>query len=390
MKERFLSLDVFRGATVAGMILVNNPGSWGHMFSPLKHAAWHGCTPTDLVFPFFLFAVGNAFAFVMPGLQQGGTGAFYKKVVKRTILIFLIGLLLTWWPFVQWRGGELVFKHWVNPDNPESGIRILGVLQRIALCYFFAAIILYYFKIKGAAIISAIILLGYWLILYVFGDPADPYSMDGYAGNAIDKSILGVAHMYKGEGKPFDPEGILSTLPAIVQVILGYFAGYYIRLKGKTYEMITHLFVAGCVLVFAGFFWDLAFPINKKIWTSSYVVYTTGLALLIIATIIWAIEMKGWKGAGARFFEVFGKNPLFIFALSALIPKTLALLRWTDRLNDKGDPVYITPLPWFYQKILRPLFEEQRISSFLYSVCFLLVFWAICHWMDKKKIYIKV
>lgn len=390
MKERFLSLDVFRGATVAGMILVNNPGSWGHMFSPLKHAAWHGCTPTDLVFPFFLFAVGNAFAFVMPGLQQGGTGAFYKKVVKRTILIFLIGLLLTWWPFVQWRGGELVFKHWVNPDNPESGIRILGVLQRIALCYFFAAIILYYFKIKGAAIISAIILLGYWLILYVFGDPADPYSMDGYAGNAIDKSILGVAHMYKGEGKPFDPEGILSTLPAIVQVILGYFAGYYIRLKGKTYEMITHLFVAGCVLVFAGFFWDLAFPINKKIWTSSYVVYTTGLALLIIATIIWAIEMKGWKGAGARFFEVFGKNPLFIFALSALIPKTLALLRWTDRLNDKGDPVYITPLPWFYQKILRPLFEDQRISSFLYSVCFLLVFWAICHWMDKKKIYIKV
>lgn len=390
MKERFLSLDVFRGATVAGMILVNNPGSWGHMFSPLKHAAWHGCTPTDLVFPFFLFAVGNAFAFVMPGLQQGGTGAFYKKVVKRTILIFLIGLLLTWWPFVQWRGGELVFKHWVNPDSPESGIRILGVLQRIALCYFFAAIILYYFKIKGAAIISAIILLGYWLILYVFGDPADPYSMDGYAGNAIDKSILGVAHMYKGEGKPFDPEGILSTLPAIVQVILGYFAGYYIRLKGKTYEMITHLFVAGCVLVFAGFFWDLAFPINKKIWTSSYVVYTTGLALLIIATIIWAIEMKGWKGAGARFFEVFGKNPLFIFALSALIPKTLALLRWTDRLNDKGDPVYITPLPWFYQKILRPLFEDQRISSFLYSVCFLLVFWAICHWMDKKKIYIKV
>lgn len=390
MKERFLSLDVFRGATVAGMILVNNPGSWGHMFSPLKHAAWHGCTPTDLVFPFFLFAVGNAFAFVMPGLQQGGTGAFYKKVVKRTILIFLIGLLLTWWPFVQWRGGELVFKHWVNPENPESGIRILGVLQRIALCYFFAAIILYYFKIKGAAIISAIILLGYWLILYVFGDPADPYSMDGYAGNAIDKSILGVAHMYKGEGKPFDPEGILSTLPAIVQVILGYFAGYYIRLKGKTYEMITHLFVAGCVLVFAGFFWDLAFPINKKIWTSSYVVYTTGLALLIIATIIWAIEMKGWKGAGARFFEVFGKNPLFIFALSALVPKTLALLRWTDRLNDKGDPVYITPLPWFYQKILRPLFEDQRISSFLYSVCFLLVFWAICHWMDKKKIYIKV
>lgn len=390
MKERFLSLDVFRGATVAGMILVNNPGSWGHMFGPLKHAPWHGCTPTDLVFPFFLFAVGNAFAFVMPGLQAGGTGIFYKKVIRRTILIFLIGLLLTWWPFIQWRGTELVFKHWVNPQNPESGIRILGVLQRIALCYFFAAIIIYYFRIKGAAVISAIILLAYWWILYAFGSAGDPYSIEGYAGNALDKSVLGVAHMYKGEGRPFDPEGILSTIPAIVQVILGYFAGYYIRLKGKSYEMITHLFVAGCALVFVGFMWDLVFPINKKIWTSSYVLYTTGLALLIIAFIIWAIEMKSWKGAGARFFEVFGKNPLFIFALSALVPKTLSLIRWTDRFTEEGKPVFISPLPWFYQKILRPLFEDQRISSLLYAICFLLVFWAICHWMDKKKIYIKV
>lgn len=390
LKERFLSLDVFRGATVAGMILVNNPGSWGNMFSPLKHAPWHGCTPTDLVFPFFLFAVGNAFAFVMPRLQAAGTASFYKKVIKRTILIFLIGLLLTWWPFVQWRGTELVFKHWVNPNNPDSGIRILGVLQRIALCYFFAAIIIYYFKIKGTAIISAIILLAYWWILYAFGAPGDPYSIDGYAGNAVDKAVLGVAHMYKGEGKPFDPEGLLSTLPAIVQVILGYFAGYYIKMKGKTYEMITHLFVAGCALIAVGFFWDLVFPINKKIWTSSYVIYTTGLALLIIAVIIWAIELKGWKGAGAKFFEVFGKNPLFIFALSALVPKTLSLLRWTDRLNDEGKPVFISPLPWFYQKILRPLFEDQRIPSFIYAVCFLLVFWAICHIMDKKKIYIKV
>src|SRR5690606_2189296 len=133
------------------------------------------------------------FAFVMPGLQAGGTGIFYKKVIRRTILIFLIGLLLTWWPFIQWRGTELVFKHWVNPQNPESGIRILGVLQRIALCYFFAAIIIYYFRIKGAAIISAIILLTYWWILYAFGSAGDPYSIEGYAGNALDKSVLGVA-----------------------------------------------------------------------------------------------------------------------------------------------------------------------------------------------------
>src|SRR5690606_38707159 len=140
MKQRYYSLDVFRGATVALMIMVNNPGTWKHIFAPLRHAEWHGWTPTDLVFPFFLFAVGNAMAFVMPLLQEGGAAIFWKKVTKRTIVIFLIGLFIMWWPFVQWRGEELVFKQWVNPDNPDQGIRILGVLQRIALAYFFASI----------------------------------------------------------------------------------------------------------------------------------------------------------------------------------------------------------------------------------------------------------
>src|SRR4051794_17570323 len=170
MNQRYYSLDVFRGATVALMILVNNPGSWAHIYSPFEHATWHGCTPTDLVFPFFLFAVGNAMAFVMPRLHEKGTAVFLKKVIKRSLLIFAIGLFLNWSPFVQWKEGYLVFKQWEN-------VRILGVLQRIALCYFFASLIVYFFKLKGALIISAIILLGYWLLCFTLGNAGDPYSL---------------------------------------------------------------------------------------------------------------------------------------------------------------------------------------------------------------------
>ncbi|MEJ7682736.1 MAG: heparan-alpha-glucosaminide N-acetyltransferase domain-containing protein [Segetibacter sp.] len=212
MNQRYYSLDVFRGATVAFMILVNNPGSWANIYAPLDHATWHGCTPTDLVFPFFLFAVGNAMAFVMPRFQEKGTGYFLRKIIKRTLLIFGIGLFLNWCPFVQWKDDQLIFKVWAN-------IRIFGVLQRIAICYFFASLIIYFFKIRGALVITGIILFGYWLLCYAFGSKDDPYSLEGYFGTAIDKTVLGINHMYKGEGAAFDPEGIASTLPAIVQVI---------------------------------------------------------------------------------------------------------------------------------------------------------------------------
>ena len=223
--QRYQSLDVFRGATVALMILVNNPGSWGHIFSPLAHASWHGLTPTDLVFPFFLFAVGNAMSFVMPKLAKGTDLDFWKKVLKRTILIFAIGLFLNWSPFVKWSDGALVFKQWEQ-------IRILGVLQRIALCYFFASVIIYYGKSTWALYIGAVILLLYWLLTTLLGAPGHPYSLSGYFGNAIDQSILGITHIYKGEGVPFDPEGLTSTLPAIVQVIFGFLVGEYIQNKG--------------------------------------------------------------------------------------------------------------------------------------------------------------
>lgn len=389
-QQRFYSLDVFRGATVALMILVNNPGSWSHIYGPLGHAPWHGCTPTDLVFPFFLFAVGNAMAFVMPRLQAAGTPAFLRKVFTRTLLIFGIGLFLHWSPFAKWSDGELVFKHWVDPENSNSGIRILGVLQRIALSYCFASLIVYFFKIRGALLTSIILLLGYWVLCAMLGNPADPYSLEGYFGTAWDKAILHVPHMYKGEGVPFDPEGIASTITSTVQVIFGYFVGFYIQQKGKTYEMLSHLFVAGCLLVFTGFMWDLVFPINKKIWTSSYVLYTVGLAIMVICFLMFIIEFKNVKGAWSRFFDVFGKNALFIFFISSFLPRLLALIRWVDHTNDEGKPVYISPFPWFYQHICKPVADDLRIGSLLYALCMIIFFWLIVYWMDKKKIYIKV
>ena len=382
LQQRYYSLDVFRGATVALMILVNNPGSWGNIYGPLKHAPWHGCTPTDLVFPFFLFAVGNAMAFVMPKFEAGEASAFWKKITTRTLLIFGIGLFLNWSPFIKWEDSVLVAKKWEN-------VRILGVLQRIALSYFFASIIVYYTKTKGAFVLGGIILLLYWFITASLGTPGDPYSMTGYFGTGIDKIILGETHMYHGEGVAFDPEGITSTLTGIVQVIFGFLVGQYIQQKGKTYEMLAHLFISGLVLIVAGLCLDMVFPINKKIWTSSFVLYTTGLAIVTIGVLIYLIEFKEIKGAWSKFFDVFGKNPLFIFFLSGFLPRVLALLRFEDLSLEAGNTT-TSALPWFWNHICKPISEDLRNGSLLYAVCMIAFYWSIVYVLDKKKIYIKV
>jgi predicted acyltransferase len=318
----------------------------------------------------------------MPRLQAGGDKVFWKKIIIRSLLIYLIGLFLTWWPFVQWKEGHFVFRNWVDPNNPESGVRLLGVLARIAICYFFASIIIYYFKPKAAFFIGLLLLLLYWVLCFLLGDQNDPYSMSGWFGNRVDKAVLGVAHMYKGEGMPFDPEGIMSTMPAIVQVIFGFMVGDYIQKKGKSFEMLVNLFVAAVALLITGWCWDLVFPINKKIWTSSYVVYTTGLAILALATMIFFIEFKNIRNWLTRFFAVFGKNALFIFALSAFIPKGLALLRLGNGVN---------PWNWLYKKVLiNVLPADPRFGSFLYAISVILFMWAIAWWMDRKRIYVKV
>jgi len=377
LKQRFYSLDVFRGATVAFMILVNNPGSWSYIYAPLEHATWHGCTPTDLVFPFFLFAVGNAMAFVMPRLQEAGNAVFLRKVFTRTVLIFGIGLFLNWFPFVKWSGDHLVFKSWTEParaGGEPGGIRILGVLQRIALAYCFASLIIYYGKIRVALVTGVIVLLGYWAVCLLAGAAGDPYSLPGYFGTAIDKAVLGAAHMYKGEGVAFDPEGIASTLPAVVQVIFGYLVGHYILQKGKTYEMIAGLFVVGCIFIFTGFCWDMVFPINKKIWSSSFVVYTTGLAILVLCVLMYVIEMRGVRGWWSKFFDVFGKNALFIFMISGILPRLYVLLRVSG---------------WMYDHVFSRAFGFMN-GSLLDAVFTVLTFWVLAYLLDRKKIYIKV
>ena len=368
---------------MALMILVNNPGSWAHIYTPLEHATWHGCTLTDLVFPFFLFVVGNSVTFVMPGFKAAGTAIFIRKITIRALLIFSIGLFLNWTPFVLWKDNALIFKSFDH-------VRILGVLQRIALCYFFASLIIYFFKSRDIFLAAAFILLGYWIITLLAGNLQDPYSLEGFWGTAIDRAFLGDNHIYKGEGVGFDPEGLISTVPAIVQVLFGYLTGQYIQQKGKNFEMLSNLFLAGAIITFAGICWAGVFPLNKKIWTSSFVLYSSGLAITVLAVMIYIIEFQHYKGFPTRFFEVFGKNPLFIFVLSGFLPRVLALIRIPVQLNERGNNLYLTPFGWFYEHICKPVSNNLNNGSLVYALCGVVFYWLIASCLDKNKIYIRV
>lgn len=370
--NRYLALDVLRGLTIAFMIIVNTAGDWSNLFAPLAHAKWHGFTPTDLVFPTFLFVVGNAMSFSMKKLQQMNTADFFKKVGKRTVLIFLIGWLLNAFPFYDISdSGAISFI-----DLTE--VRLFGVLQRIALCYFFASIVLYYGGIKLGWIFSAIALLGYWVIMYFFGDASDPYSLTGNAAIKLDLALIGPERMYGGEGIPFDPEGILSTLPAIVNVIAGYLAGKMIQKLGNTMDAVKKLLGIAVVLIVLSYAWDLLFPINKKIWTSSYVLLTTGIDLVLLALLVAVIEIKNWKG-WTYFFEVFGRNPLILYVLSGLVIRLLSMI-----------PMGETTLRGFIYTNFYTTWLSPKMASFLFAFSYMLLIWLIGLWMDKKKIYIKV
>jgi predicted acyltransferase len=352
-------------------------------------------------------------AFVMPRLEKAGDGIFWRKVIKRSVLIFGIGLFLNWWPFTRWQGSELVVNGWtwLNAEGKLTGVRILGVLQRIAICYFFASVIVYYLKARGSFLLGLIMLLVYWLLCYTLGNAVDPYSITGWFGNPVDMAVLHDPHIYKGEkvaGLPyaFDPEGLMSTIPAIVQVIFGYLVGDYILKRTQLstaaqnadtnlvisplYQILTGLFIASMALLFAGYAWGLSFPINKKIWTSSYVVLTTGMAIAILATLIYFIEVKGVKAWWTKFFDVFGKNALFVFALSAFLPKGLRLLRISNGTNAKGEIAYTNPWNFLYDRVYKFIPGDPKIGSLLFALTVILFMWAICYWLDKKKIYIKV
>ncbi len=374
LSKRFLALDVFRGMTICFMIIVNTPGSGATPFAPLEHAAWHGFTPTDLVFPSFLFAVGNAMSFSLDRYRQLGNSTFFRKIIKRTALIFLLGYLMYWFPFFRIdRSGHIV-------GAPIANTRIMGVLQRIALCYFAAAMLIHYLKKRTVILVTIGLFFLYWIILLAFGDPSQPYSLLGNAGLYFDKWLMGSNHLYHGEGIPFDPEGWLSTLPAIGNVVAGYFAGQYIQQKGKTYETLSKLMLTGCLFLFVALWWNTVFPINKKLWTPPFVLLTSGIDLLLIASLIFVIEMKeNFRGRWTNFFVIFGKNPLFIYLLSEILAIILYMV------PVRGESLFGWINSVFFQVI-----APGAVGSLLFALSFMLLCWSVGWWLNKRKIYVKV
>lgn len=366
--KRFKALDVFRGLTICLMIIVNTPGDWNFTFGPLLHANWHGFTPTDLVFPSFLFAVGNAFAFVKARWADKPLSEVFRKIIKRTLIIFLLGYMMYWFPFVSWTdSGDLA---WV----PFSETRILGVLQRIAICYFIGATMIYFLTNRQLIVTSIIILLGYWGLLSAFGD----YTLEGNLVRTLDRLILGDSHLYGGDGIPFDPEGLLSTLPAICNVIAGYLVGKFVIQGGISYEKLAKMLMIASGLLAVAYFWDLSFPFNKKLWTSSFVILTIGLDIMALSILIYAIEFLK-KPINFNFFEVFGKNSLFIYLLSEYLAITLLFVR-VDENQSLYNYIYQKGFSWF----------GPYYGSFVFALAFMMFCWLIGLWLDKKKIYIKV
>jgi predicted acyltransferase len=372
---RFLSLDVFRGLTVCFMIVVNTPGSGATPFAPLLHANWHGFTPTDLVFPSFLFAVGNAMSFAMKKYSSMGTSAVLAKIARRTALIFLLGYLMYWFPFFRLTdSGDVT-------GFPMSETRIWGVLQRIAVCYGIASLLVYFFSFRTVILLSILFLVGYWLILLGWGDPADPFSLAGNAGSQLDRFLFSDPHLYHGEGVAFEPEGLLSTLPAIVNVVIGYYAGQFVQLRGKNYESVAKLLLVGGGLILIALCWNMVFPINKKLWTSSFVLLTTGIDLAIMAALIYIIEIKKWNSSNwTQFFVIPGRNPLFIYLLSELLVISLYMIPVASGGN-------------LFSWINRSLFQKLipgAVGSLLFAISFMMICWGVGWLLDRKRIYVRV
>jgi len=371
--QRFLALDVLRGMTVCFMIIVNTPGNGATTWAPLLHARWNGFTPTDLVFPTFMFVVGNALSFVEKKWQGLSDTQVFWKIFKRSAIIFLLGFLMYWFPFIHWNsGGNLEL-------NPFSDTRVMGVLQRIALGYFFAALMIRFLKAATAYRLAVVFLLVYWLILLLFGDSTDPFNMLTNAGTKLDLWLLGENHLYHGEGVAFDPEGILSTLPSIANVVFGYAAGKWVQEKGKSWEGLTKLLLAGSALIVMALLWHTVFPINKKLWTGSFVLLTVGIDCILIAGLIYITDFSG-RTKWTYFFQAFGKNPLFVYLLSELG----ATLLWFFRAGEKKQPLYT----WLYENIFQ--YAGNYTGSFLFAISFMMVCWLAGYLLDKNKIYIRV
>jgi predicted acyltransferase len=361
VKQRFQALDVMRGLTLALMILVNTPGSWEFVYAPLLHADWHGATPTDFVFPFFMFIVGSAMYFSVRGLSQLTLADQTKKILRRVALLFLIGVLLSAYPF----------------NHSLDQWRVMGVLQRIALAYGFAAFIILYFGFTGRVVISAVLLIGYWGVLSL---SADPYSVEHNIVRQFDLAVLGASHLWQGKGMPFDPEGILSTFPSIVNVIIGFEATRVLLASEDKDKALSKLFISALVLIGVALLWSSVFPINKSLWTSPFVLLTCGAAILMLLLLVKLERSAAGPAIKPAYhvFEIIGKNPLFIYVLAALLARTLYLI-------PIGDQSAYTALYAGFRS-----FADPYLASLLFALLQVAVLWFVAWVLHKRNIIISL
>lgn len=356
---RYLALDAFRGITIALMILVNTPGTWAHVYAPLLHASWHGATPTDLVFPFFLFIIGSAMFFSFKKSYFSASFAQLLRILKRGVILFLIGFMLNVIPF----------------DSPMEEWRIMGVLQRIGIAYVIAASLVMLLNRCGVFIVSVVILLVYWGILLSVGETG--LTIEGNIIRQIDLAILGANHMYSMHGIRFEPEGLLSTLPAVVNMLLGFeLTRYLTTIKNKSTSVLKLMIIGGLAVGFA-VLWSFILPINKSLWTSSYVIYTTGFACLLLAFFVWLIDVKGQEKLASPLL-IYGTNPLFVYILSFLFV-TVYL-----NVSVGNSSLY----RWLYEQF--KLVAEPTLASFLFALFHVILFWFVSLLLYQRRIFIKI
>ena len=373
--QRLLSLDVFRGLTVASMILVNNPGSWSHIYPPLKHAEWDGWTPTDLVFPFFLFIVGVAITFSLGGKVENGIGklAIIRGVTRRSATLFLLGLFLAAFPFFQ-----------------LGVIRVPGVLQRIGVCFLFASIIFLFTGARGQAIAAFALTAVYWILMKAPLVPDDYVAAVIERGGSIEKEanlaayldnmLLG-GHLWS-QSKTWDPEGILSTIPAVATTLFGILAGHWVKSKRAPKEKTAGLLVAGAAGITIGLILNIWFPINKSIWTSSYVIFTAGMAMLLLALCYWLVDYKQYRRPFFP-FAVYGTNAIVAFVLSGVVAKIMAY-----RIA-RPDGSLISLQNYYYTNYFAS-WAGPLNGSLAYALTFILVIFLPVFFLYRHRIFIKV
>ena len=393
-RERLVSLDVFRGLTIAGMLLVNDPGTWSAIFPPLEHAEWNGWTPTDLIFPFFLFIVGITTYLSMSARRARGDedSALVKQILRRGIIIYLLGFAMAMFPFYQWGTIDSLpnASGWDRIVFRIEHVRILGVLPRIGIVYICAGLLTLKTTLKQQIIIIGTLLLGYWFAMTLIPVPGEGeigalllHTKDRNLAAYLDRLILGTNHTWVGS-VTFDPEGPLSTIPAIGTAMLGVIAGRWIALKEKPLlERISGLFAAGSIAMVLGLMWNWSFPINKSLWTSSYVLFTAGMACVAIATIMWIVDycnVKWWT----KPWVVFGVNPIVAFVGSGVMARLIYTL-W--HVNYKGQSISIQSA--IYQSLFLPWLPE-RVASLAFAIVFVLLWYGILLVLYRKKIILKV